>query len=129
MVSVFNFDIYTIPEKFIEKSYLLSLIDNEEEVYVDDFISSFINKNLSDMQEEELEDFIKIISKFASFYSRLRVESNKLLGLLILERMMDEADKEADHDNSSDNNFRFRSIDGEENNELFEKLKRIYEEE
>ena len=43
MVSVFNFDIYTIPEKFIEKSYLLSLIDNEEEVYVDDFISSFIN--------------------------------------------------------------------------------------
>ena len=83
MVSVFNFDIYTIPEKFIEKSYLLSLIDNEEEVYVDDFISSFINKNLSDMQEEELEDFIKIISKFASFYSRLRVESNKLLGLLI----------------------------------------------
>ena len=63
MVSVFNFDIYTIPEKFIEKSYLLSLIDNEEEVYVDDFISSFINKNLSDMQEEELEDFIKIISK------------------------------------------------------------------
>ena len=95
MVSVFNFDIYTIPEKFIEKSYLLSLIDNEEEVYVDDFISSFINKNLSDMQEEELEDFIKIISKFASFYSRLRVESNKLLGLLILERMMDEADREA----------------------------------
>ena len=44
MVSVFNFDIYTIPEKFIEKSYLLSLIDNEEEVYVDDFISSFINQ-------------------------------------------------------------------------------------
>ena len=98
MVSVFNFDIYTIPEKFIEKSYLLSLIDNEEEVYVDDFISSFINKNLSDMQEEELEDFIKIISKFASFYSRLRVESNKLLGLLILGRMMDEADKEAEEE-------------------------------
>jgi len=95
---VFNFDIYTIPEKFIEKSYLLSLIDNEEEVYVDDFISSFINKNLSDMQEEELEDFIKIISKFASFYSRLRVESNKLLGLLILERMMDEADREAEEE-------------------------------
>ena len=42
MVSMFNFDIYSIPEKFIEKSYLLSLIDNEEEVYVDDFISSFI---------------------------------------------------------------------------------------
>ncbi len=98
MVSVFNFDIYTIPEKFIEKSYLLSLIDNEEEVYVDDFISSFINKNLSDMQEEELEDFIRIISKFASFYSRLRVESNKLLGLLILERMMDEADREAEEE-------------------------------
>ncbi len=98
MVSVFNFDIYTIPEKFIEKSYLLSLIDNEEEVYVDDFISSFINKNLSDMQEEEIEDFIKIISKFASFYSRLRVESNKLLGLLILERMMDEADREAEEE-------------------------------
>ena len=98
MVSVFNFDIYTIPEKFIEKSYLLSLIDNDEEVYVDDFISSFINKNLSDMQEEELEDFIKIISKFASFYSRLRVESNKLLGLLILERMMDEADREAEEE-------------------------------
>ena len=98
MVSVFNFDIYTIPEKFIEKSYLLSLIDNKEEVYVDDFISSFINKNLSDMQEEELEDFIKIISKFASFYSRLRVESNKLLGLLILERMMDEADREAEEE-------------------------------
>ena len=97
MVSVFNFDIYTIPEKFIEKSYLLSLIDNEE-VYVDDFISSFINKNLSDMQEEELEDFIKIISKFASFYSRLRVESNKLLGLLMLERMMDEADREAEEE-------------------------------
>tara|TARA_B100000287_G_scaffold429076_1_gene481676 strand:+ start:1497 stop:1784 length:288 start_codon:yes stop_codon:yes gene_type:complete len=95
---VFNFDIYTIPEKFIEKSYLLSLIDNEEEVYVDDFISSFINKNLSDMQEEELEDFIRIISKFASFYSRLRVESNKLLGLLILERMMDEADREAEEE-------------------------------
>ncbi len=95
---MFNFDIYTIPEKFIEKSYLLSLIDNEEEVYVDDFISSFINKNLSDMQEEELEDFIKIISKFASFYSRLRVESNKLLGLLILERMMDEADREAEEE-------------------------------
>jgi len=98
MVSVFNFDIYTIPEKFIEKSYLLSLVDNDEEVYVDDFISSFINKNLSDMQEDELEDFIKIISKFASFYSRLRVESNKLLGLLILERMMDEADREAEEE-------------------------------
>ena len=98
MVSVFNFDIYTIPEKFIEKSYLLSLIDNEEEVYVDDFITSFINKNLNDMQEEELEEFIKIISKFASFYSRLRVESNKLLGLLILERMMDEADREAEEE-------------------------------
>ena len=98
MVSVFNFDIYSIPEKFIEKSYLLSLIDGEEEVYVDDFITSFINKNLNDMQEEELEDFIKIISKFASFYSRLRVESNKLLGLLILERMMDEADREAEEE-------------------------------
>ena len=98
MVSVFNFDIYTIPEKFIEKSYFLGLIDDEEEVYVDDFISSFINKNLSDMHEEELKDFIKIISKFASFYSRLRVESNKLLGLLILERMMDEADREAEEE-------------------------------
>jgi hypothetical protein len=98
MVSVFNFDIYSIPEKFIEKSYLLSLIDDEEEVYVDDFITSFINKNLNDMQEEELEDFIKIISKFASFYSRLRVESSKLLGLLVLERMMDEADREAEEE-------------------------------
>lgn len=98
MVSMFNFDIYSIPEKFIEKFYLLSLIDNEEEVYVDDFITSFINKNLNDMQEEELEEFIKIISKFASFYSRLRVESNKLLGLLILERMMDEADREAEEE-------------------------------
>ena len=50
------------------------------------------------MHEEELKDFIKIISKFASFYSRLRVESSKLLGLLVLERMMDEADREAEEE-------------------------------
>jgi hypothetical protein len=126
---VFNLDLYKMSMRYLDDTNVAQLMDESEVVYVDDYVKRFLEKYLENKNEEELQEFIKVIEKLASFYARLRVESNNLLGEKILERMMDEADKEAEEGFISDNNHGLIRLDSEKSTELLNKFEHKSEEE
>ena len=126
---MFNLDFYKMSIRYLEDTNVAQLMNESEVVYVDDYVQRFLEKYLENKNEEELQEFIKVIEKLASFYARLRVESNNLLGEKILERMMDEADKEAEEGYISDNNHGLIRLDSEKSTELLNKFQHKSEEE
>lgn len=126
---MFNLDLYKMSMRYLDDTNVAQLMDESEVVYVDDYVQRFLEKYLENKNEEELQEFIKVIEKLASFYARLRVESNNLLGEKILERMMDEADKEAEEGFISDNNHGLIRLDSEKSTELLNKFEHKSEEE
>ena len=126
---MFNLDLYKMSMRYLDDTNVAQLMDESEVVYVDDYVQRFLEKYLENKNEEELQEFIKVIEKLASFYARLRVESNNLLGEKILERMMDEADKEAEEGFISDNNHGLIRLDSNESLEVSKRLKEGFEEE
>ena len=126
---MFNLDLYKMSMRYLEDNNLAQLVDETEVVYVDDYVQRFIDKNLENKNEGELQEFIKVIEKLASFYARLRVESNNLLGEKILERMMDEADQEAEEGYASNNNHGLIRLDRNKSKEFSKRLKQSFEEE
>tara|TARA_B100001121_G_scaffold114355_1_gene100692 strand:+ start:467 stop:835 length:369 start_codon:yes stop_codon:yes gene_type:complete len=119
------YDIYDWPKNYVEDS-LLSKNDELGNIFVDDYIESIINTKIDDFDENKLEELLTLISKLASFFSRLRVSLDEVLGETILSRLLDEADKEADgYSDISDTNP-FKRIDKKD---LPETLKNIFEEE
>ena len=126
---MFNLDLYKMSMRYLDDTNVAQLMDESEVVYVDDYVQRFLEKHIENKNEEELQEFIKVIEKLASFYARLRVESNNLLGEKILERMMDEADKEAEEGLISDNNHGLIRLDSEKSTELLNKFEHKSEEE
>ena len=119
------YDVYDWPKNFLEDS-LMSENNELGNIFVDDYIESIINTKIDDFDENKLEELLTLISKLASFFSRLRVSLDEVLGETILSRLLDEADKEADgYSDISDTNP-FKRIDKKD---LPETLKNIFEEE
>jgi len=119
------YDVYDWPKNFLEDS-LMSENNELGNIFVDDYIESIINTKIDDFDENKLEELLTLISKLASFFSRLRVSLDEVLGEIILSRLLDEADKEADgYSDISDTNP-FKRIDKKD---LPETLKNIFEEE
>ena len=117
---MFNLDLYKMSMRYLDDTNVAQLMDESEVVYVDEYVKRFLEKYLENKNEEELQEFVKVIEKLSSFYARLRVETNNLLGEKILERMMDEADKEAEEGFISDNNHGLIRLDGNKSIEIFE---------
>ena len=119
------YDVYDWPKNFLEDS-LMSENNEFGNIFVDDYIESIINTKIDDFDENKLKELLTLISKLASFFSRLRVSLDEVLGEKILSRLLDEADKEADgYSDISDTNP-FKRIDKKD---LPETLKNIFEEE
>lgn len=90
-----NFNSYYLwPKKFVEDN------ENTEELvdkpFVEDYVQEIFNNELYDLEEEELKRLIDQLSYTASFYTRLRRAVINHTGRIMLERMMDEADFEAE---------------------------------
>ena len=96
-----NFNNYYLwPKKFVEDT--ISTEDSIEETFVEEYTEEIFNKEIYGLEEDELNALINHLSKVASFYTRLRRSVIKHTGHVILERMMDEADFEAEfHDELS----------------------------
>lgn len=118
-------NVYDWPKNFLEDS-LMSENNELENIFVDDYIESIINAKIDNIEENKLEELLTLISNLSSFYSRLRVSLDEVLGEKILSRLLEEADKEAEgYSDISDINP-FKRID---KNDLPETKKNILEEE
>ena len=90
-----NFNNYYIwPKSFVEDSLENTSRDTKPEV--SKYIIKILKEEINELQEEELEKLIIEISYIASFYARLRRKIIEDTGGVILSRMMDEADFEAE---------------------------------
>ena len=122
------YDIYDWPKNYVEDS-LLSKNDELENVFVDDYIDKVLDVKINDTNAKEeayLEELLSIISNLASFYSRLRVTVDEILGNLVLERLLDEADKEAEgYSDLGEKNPMVKVKD----KKLLEELGKLFEEE
>lgn len=118
-------DIYNWPKHFVEDS--ISSENNElENIFVDDYIANVLNMNLENCNELELDELLRKSSLLASFFSRLRVTVNQILGNMVLERLLDEADREAEGFSDLGSRNPFVKV---ENKDLLNKLKKFLEEE
>ena len=76
------YDVYDWPKNFLEDS-LMSENNELGNIFVDDYIESIINTKIDDFDENKLEELLTLISKLASFFSRLRVSLDEALGCLL----------------------------------------------
>ena len=119
------YDVYDWPKKFLEDS-LMSENNELENIFVDDYIKKIMHTKIEDFDENKLEELLTLISKLASFFSRLRVSLDEVLGETILSRLLEEADKEAEGFSDISDTYPFKRIDKKD---LPEIIKNILEEE
>ena len=105
-------NIYNWPKKFLEASELEDIIKNQN-VFVDDYVNEVHKDHLEGFNEEELQLVLKKISKLASFFSRLKTNTEDALGVIIITRMMDEADLEAEGNCDNENSAQLKRVDSE----------------
>ena len=90
-----NFNSYYLwPKKFVEDT--VNTEGMAEKPFVDEYTEEILNKELYDLEEEDLKSLINQLSYAASFYARLRRTVMNHTGRIMLKRMMDEADFEAE---------------------------------
>ena len=90
-----NFNNYYLwPKKFVEET--INAEESTNKPFVGEYTEEIFNKEIYGLEEEELNVLIKHLSTVASFYTRLRRSVIKYTGHVMLERMMDEADFEAE---------------------------------
>tara|TARA_B100000035_G_scaffold251524_1_gene220675 strand:+ start:638 stop:949 length:312 start_codon:yes stop_codon:yes gene_type:complete len=96
-----NFNNYYLwPKKFVEDT--IRTEDSIEKPFVEEYTEEIFNKEICFLEEDQLYVLITHLSTVASFYTRLRRSVIKHTGHVMLERMMDEADFEAEfHDELS----------------------------
>ena len=75
---------------------------------------------------KKLEELLSIVSRLASFFSRLRVTLDEALGEVILNRLMEEADREAEGHLDISDLHPFKRINKDD---LPESIKNLFEEE
>ena len=113
-----NRNIYNWPKKFLEASELEDVVNNHN-VFVDDYVTEVFKDHLEGLNEEELKIVLKKISNLASFFSRLKTNTENVLGEIILTRLLDEADLEAEGEAIKNGESQFIRIDTPEH---FDKL-------
>lgn len=90
-----NFNSYYLwPKKFVEDT--VNTEESSLKPFVEQYTEEIFNKEVFRLKEEELNTLISHLSYIASFYSRLRRTVIKHTGEAMLNRMIDEADFEAE---------------------------------
>ena len=105
-------NIYNWPNKFLEASELEDVVKNQN-VFVDDYVNEVHKDHLEDFNEEELKIVLRKISNLASFFSRLKTNTEDVLGEIILMRLLDEADMEAEGHYDNETPAQFKRVDNE----------------
>ena len=90
-----NFNSYYLwPKKFVEDT--INAKEMADKPFVEEYAEEILLRELYDLEEEDLKSLIDQLSYTASFYTRLRRVVINHTGRIILERMLDEADFEAE---------------------------------
>ena len=105
-------NIYNWPKKFLEASELEDVVKNQN-IFVDDYVNDVHKDHLEGFNEEELKIVLKKISNLASFFSRLKTNTEEALGEIILMRLLDEADMEAEGNYDNETPPQFKRVDNE----------------
>ena len=124
MSQVNSFDIYDLPKQYLED---ISESFNEEgasTIFVDDYIQE-IMESLESLELHNVEELLFKFSKLASFFSRLKNETDKLYGDLLLKKFMDQADMVADGVIEDPESIPFKRTNISE----FERVLKLFEEE
>ena len=117
-------NIYNWPKKFLEANELEDVVKNQN-IFVDDFVNEVHKDHLEGFNEEELKIVLKKISNLASFFSRLKTNTEAVLGEIIVMRLLDEADMEAEGNYDNETPSLFKRVD----NEVEIMLKKMLQEE
>jgi len=124
MSQVNSFDIYDLPKQYLED---ISESFNEEgasTIFVDDYIQE-IMESLESLELHNVEELLFKFSKLASFFSRLKNETDKLYGDLLLKKFIDQADMVADGVIEDHESIPFKRTNISE----FERVLKLFEEE
>jgi hypothetical protein len=95
MSQVNNFNIYDLPKQYLEDISESFHDEGASTIFVDDYIQEII-ESLESSELHNVEELVFKFSKLASFFSRLKNETDKLYGDLLLEKFIDQADMVAD---------------------------------
>jgi hypothetical protein len=90
-----SFDIYDLPKQYLEDISESFHDEGASTIFVDDYIQKII-ESLESSELHNVEELVFKFSKLASFFSRLKNETDKLYGDLLLKKFMDQADMVAD---------------------------------
>ena len=90
-----SFDIYELPKQYLEDVSESFHDEEASTIFVDDYIQE-IMESLESSELHNVEELLFKFSKLASFFSRLKNETDKLYGNLWLKKFMDQADMVAD---------------------------------
>ena len=90
-----NFDIFNLPEQYLEDVSESFHDEGASTIFVDDYIQEAM-KSLESSELHNVEEFVFKFSKLASFFSRLKSATDKLYGDLLLEKYIDQANMVAD---------------------------------
>ena len=107
-----NENIYNWPKIFLQASELEDVVNNHN-VFVDDYVTEVFKDHLEGLNEEELKIVLKKILNLASFFSRLKTNTEDVLGEIILMRLLDEADMEAEGNYNNETPSLFKRVDNE----------------
>ena len=105
-------NIYNWPKKFLEANELEDVVKNQN-IFVDDFVNEVHKDHLEGFNEEELKIVLKKISNLASFFSRLKTNTEAVLGEIIVMRLLDEADMEAEGNYDNETPSLLKRVDNE----------------
>ena len=124
MSQVNSFDIYDLPKQYLEDISESFHDEGASTIFVDDYIQEII-ESLESLELHNVEELVFKFSKLASFFSRLKNETDKLYGDLLLEKFIDQADMVADGVIEDHESIPFKRTNISE----FERVLKLFEEE
>jgi len=124
MSQVNSFDIYELPKQYLEDVFESFHDEGALTIFVDDYIQE-IMESLESLELHNVEELLFKFSKLASFFSRLKNETDKLYGDLLLEKFIDQADMVADGVIEDHESIPFKRTNISE----FERVLKLFEEE
>jgi hypothetical protein len=124
MSQVNSFDIYELPKQYLEDVFESFHDEGTSTIFVDDYIQE-IMESMESLELHNVEELLFKFSKLASFFSRLKNETDKLYGNLLLEKFIDQADMVADGVIEDHESIPFKRTNISE----FERVLKLFEEE
>jgi hypothetical protein len=116
-----SFDIYELPKQYLEDVFESFHDEGTSTIFVDDYIQEIMES----LELHNVEELLFKFSKLASFFSRLKNETDKLYGNLLLEKFIDQADMVADGVIEDHESIPFKRTNISE----FERVLKLFEEE